>query len=66
MSFFLLSSPLGVIIGYVLTSLCTTYASWELSFYIQTFNMLMITCVMYFYDEKYINIDDIIKQLKLL
>ena len=65
MSFFLLSSPLGVIIGYVLTSLCTTYGSWELSFYIQTFNMLMITCVMYFYDEKYINIDDIIKQLKL-
>jgi MFS family permease len=64
MSFFLLSSPLGVIVGYSMTAVTIQYFSWEMSFYIMAINMGALTIVMSIFDNQYIDIDEMIKQKK--
>jgi len=64
MSFFLLSSPLGVITGYAMTAVTIHYFSWEMSFYIMALNMLALSFGMAIFDDRYINIDVMIKQKK--
>jgi len=64
MSFFLLSSPLGVISGYAMTAVIIQYYNWEMSFYIMSFNMLALSIGMAIFDDRYINIDEMVKQKK--
>ena len=64
MSFFLLSSPLGVISGYAMTAVLINYYSWEMSFYIMATNMLALSFGMAIFPDMYINIDEMIKQKK--
>jgi len=65
MSFFLLSSPLGVISGYAMTAITIQYSgNWEMSFYIMSINMAALTFGMAIYNNEYINIDVMIKEKK--
>jgi hypothetical protein len=61
MSFFLLSGPLGVIVGYVMTAVLINESTWKWSFYIMSINMLVLSFGMMFYSNKYINFDIMLK-----
>lgn len=61
MSFFLLSAPLGVIVGYVMTAVLVNESTWQWSFYVMAINMLILSFSMMFYSDKYINFDIMLK-----
>ena len=62
MSFFILSTPLGVIVGYILTAVVINEATWQWSFYIMSMNMLLLTLGMACFSKHYINYDLMLKQ----
>lgn len=62
MSFFILSTPLGVIVGYILTAVIINETTWQWSFYIMSMNMLLLAIGMMFYSKNYINYDLMLKQ----
>ena len=63
MSFFILSTPLGVIIGYILTAVVINQSTWQVAFYIMSLNMLMVGIGMAYVDVNYVNYDLMIKQI---
>ena len=66
MSYFILSTPLGVIIGYILTAFVNNHASWEWAFYIMALNMLGVAIGMMCFSVHYINYDMMLKQFAIL
>jgi sugar phosphate permease len=66
MSYFILSTPLGVIIGYILTAFVNNHASWEWAFYIMSFNMLVVAIGMMSFNKHYINYDMMLKQFAII
>ena len=57
MSFFILSTPLGVIIGYILTAVVINESTWQWSFYIMSMNMVLLSIGMMLFSENYIDYD---------
>jgi MFS family permease len=66
MSFFILSTPLGVIVGYILTAVVISEGSWQWAFYVMSVNMLLLTCAMACFSKNYINYDLMLKQYSRL
>ena len=66
MSFFILSTPLGVIVGYILTAVVISEGSWQWAFYVMSVNMLLLTCAMACCSKDYINYDLMLKQYSRL
>jgi MFS family permease len=62
MSFFILSTPLGVIIGYIITAVVISDATWQWAFYVMSGNMLLLTFAMFFFSKHYINYDLMLKE----
>ena len=62
MSFFILSTPLGVIVGYILTAVVISEATWQWAFYVMSVNMLLLTCAMICFNKNYINYDLMLKE----
>lgn len=62
MSFFILSTPLGVIVGYILTAVVVNVATWQWAFYIMSMNMLLLAVAMMCSSKHYINYDLMLKQ----
>jgi hypothetical protein len=61
MSFFILSTPLGVIAGYILTAVVINALTWQWAFYIMSINMLLLALAMMCYSKHYINYNLMIK-----
>jgi MFS family permease len=61
LTFLILSSPLGIVVGFTLTSIMVSYASWHWSFWLQ--GILIVPCAIIFQlaPKKYFNIDNTIK-----
>jgi len=57
MSFFILSTPLGVIIGYIITAVVLNNSEWQWAFFIMAFNMLIVSIVMANFNVNYVNYD---------
>lgn len=57
MSFYILSTPLGVIVGYILTAVVINESTWQWSFYIMSMNMLALAIGMMCFSKHYINYD---------
>ena len=55
----LLSTPLGVIFGYTLTYTIMVYSSWQFSFYIQGWIVIIFALLFSFVPNKYTEIDQI-------
>lgn len=53
----LLSSPLGIVGGYTLTSFMVSYHFWQYSFYIQAAGIMVSVVFYFFLPSKYLNID---------
>jgi MFS family permease len=60
MSLFLLSAPVGVLFGYVITNIMIKRASWEYAFYVQAISV--IPCMIYFLlvPLKYVTLENLI------
>lgn len=61
MSFFILSTPLGVIVGYIITAVVLNRSEWQWAFFIMAINMLFVSIVMANFNVNYINYDLMIK-----
>jgi len=64
MSFFILSTPLGVIVGYILTAVVVSELTWQWAFYIMAIYMLLLALAMMCFSKHYINYDLMLKQFK--
>jgi hypothetical protein len=53
----LLSPPLGVIGGYLMTAIILFKSSWHVSFLIQGLMVLFFACILFILPDQYINID---------
>ena len=62
MSFFILSTPLGVIFGYIITAIVlNSECGWQWAFYIMAVNMMGVAVVMANFNINYVNYDLMIK-----
>jgi len=61
MTFLILSVPLGVVLGYVLTSVMVSYLNWHWSFIVQ--GLAILPCALSFFltPKKYLDIEGTIK-----
>lgn len=60
----LLSSPLGIVGGYTLTSFMVTYYKWQYSFYVQAIGILVSVVFYFFLPQKYLDFDATIQAKK--
>jgi len=57
LTFLILASVLGIVIGFSLTSVMVTYLTWRWSFYAQASALLPCVCGYLLYPTKYLNIE---------
>jgi len=60
----LVCSPVGIFIGFTLTSILNNYAKWEFSFYIQGILVVPVAIAIYYQDKKYLNVDEAVAYRK--
>lgn len=61
LTFLLLASPVGVVIGFTLTSFMNHYANWRYSFYVQAFCLVPCVLAFMFTKRKYLDIEEAVK-----
>lgn len=64
LTFLLLASPVGVVIGFTLTSFMNHYANWRYSFYVQAFFLVPCVLAFVFTKQKYLDIEAAVKYRK--
>jgi hypothetical protein len=60
----LVCSPVGIFLGFTLTSIMNNYAKWEFSFYIQGILVVPVALAIYYQDKKYLNVDEAVAYRK--